>query len=115
MIPTDAQISFRYLYLSIKWITMWLSKELNESEAWDVVKPICRELYDLANGGKIQFVSGAYNEENGTYKINLKCNRIHLASRGFRDSIGDIEYEPGKIRVGLRANGAPVNLFADLM
>ena len=37
---------------------------------------------------------------NGTYKINLKCSRIHLASRGFKDSIGDIEYEEGNIRIG---------------
>jgi hypothetical protein len=92
-----------------------LSKELSEGEAWEVVKPVCRELYDLASGGNVQFVSGVYNKENGTYKINLKCNRIHLASRGFRDSIGDIEYESGKIRVGLRANGVPVNLIADLV
>jgi hypothetical protein len=92
-----------------------LSKELDESQAWEIVKPVCRELYDLANGGNIQFISGVFNQENGTYTINLKCNRIHLASRGFRDSIGDIEYEPGKIRIGLRANGVPVNLFAELL
>lgn len=92
-----------------------MSKELNEGEAWEVVKPVCRELYDLTSGGNVQFVSGVYNKENGTYKINLKCNRIHLASRGFRDSIGDIEYDSGKIRVGLRANGVPVNLIADLV
>ncbi len=93
----------------------FLSKELTESETWAIVKPVCRELYDLANGGDIEFVSGTFNDRSGTYIINLKCKRIHLASRGFRDSIGDIEYEPGRIRVGLRVSGAPVNLFAYLM
>ena len=52
---------------------------------------------------------------NGTYKINLKCSRIHLASRGFKDSIGDIEYEEGNIRIGLRANGVPANLLIELI
>ncbi len=104
-----------YLNLWKTRLSKSVSKELNESEAWEVVKPVCRELYDLASAGNIQFISGVYNQENGTCTINLKCNRIHLASRGFRDSIGDIEYEPGKIRVGLRANGVPVNLFAELL
>jgi hypothetical protein len=30
-----------------------------------------------------------------------------------KDSIADIEYECGKIRIGLRANGIPVNVFVD--
>ncbi|MBV9177207.1 MAG: hypothetical protein JO297_09220, partial [Nitrososphaeraceae archaeon] len=75
----------------------------------------CRELYDLVNDGNIQFVSGSHNEVNGTYKINLKCSRIHLASRGFKDSIGDIEYNQGNIRIGLRSNGIPTNLFVQLI
>jgi hypothetical protein len=49
------------------------------------------------------------------YKINLKCSRLHFASRGFKDSIGDIEYEQGNIRIGLRANGIPANLFIELI
>ena len=92
-----------------------MSRELNENDAWEFIKPVCRELYELVNGGNVQFVSGVFNEENGTCTISLKCNRMHLASRGFRDSIGDIEYEPGKIRVGLRANGVPINLFVELL
>ena len=80
-----------------------------------IIKPVCRELYDLVNAGNIQFASGTYNESSGTYKINLKCSRIHLASRGFKNSIGDIEYEHRNVRVGLRANGIPTNLYrADL-
>jgi hypothetical protein len=31
------------------------------------------------------------------------------------DSIGDIEYEQGNIRIGLRANGIPANLFIELI
>jgi hypothetical protein len=92
-----------------------LNKSISQEEAWEIIKPVCRELYDLANVGNIQFASGIYNESNGTYKINLKCSRIHLASRGFKDSIGDIEYEEGNIRIGLRANGIPANLFIELI
>lgn len=104
-----------YLNLWTMRLSRSVNKELNESEAWEVIKPVCRELYELTNGGNVQFISGVFNQENGTCTIYLKCNRIHLASRGFRDSIGDIEYEPGKIRVGLRANGVPVNIFAELL
>jgi hypothetical protein len=92
-----------------------LDKPISEKEAWDIIKPVCRELYDLTNAGNIQFASGSYNETNGMYKINLKCSRIHLASRGFKDSIGDIEYQQGSIRIGLRANGIPANLFIELI
>lgn len=92
-----------------------LGKSISQKEAWEIITPVCRELYDLVNAGNIQFASGIYNESNGTYKINLKCSRIHLASRGFKDSIGDIEYEEGNIRIGLRANGIPANLFIELI
>ena len=92
-----------------------LDKPISEKEAWDIIKSVCRELYDLTNAGNIQFASGSYSESNGMYKINLKCSRIHLASRGFKDSIGDIEYEQGNIRIGLRANGIPANLFIELI
>jgi hypothetical protein len=79
------------------------------------MNPVCRELYDLTNEGHLQFISGSYNESNGSYKINLKSSHIHLASRGFKDSIGDVEYSQGKMRIGLRANGIPVNIFIDLI
>ena len=92
-----------------------LDKPISQEEAWDIIKPVCRELYDLTSAGNIQFVSGSYNESNGMYKINLKCSRLHFASRGFKDSIGDIEYEQGNIRIGLRANGIPANLFIELI
>lgn len=80
-----------------------LNKSITEKEAWEIIKPVCRELYDLVNDGNIQFVSGSHNEVNGTYKINLK------------DSIGDIEYNQGNIRIGLRSNGIPTNLFVQLI
>ena len=92
-----------------------LNKSILQEKAWEIIKPICRELDDLVAAGNIQFASGIYNESNGTYKINLKCSRIHLASRGFKDSIGDIEYQQGSIRIGLRANGIPANLFIELI
>ena len=54
-----------------------LDKSISQKEAWEIIKPVCRELYDLTNTGNIQFASASYNESNGTYKINLKCSRIH--------------------------------------
>jgi len=91
-----------------------LSKELLEEEAWNIIKPICRELDELRNEDHIQFLSGLHNEKDGTYKINLRSNHLHFASRGLKDSIGDISYETGIIRIGMRANGIPINIFVEL-
>ncbi len=92
-----------------------LSKNLSEKDTWKIIKPVCRELYELVDKGDIQFVSGVHNENEWTYKINLKSNHLHFASRGLKDSIGDIEYKEGNIRIGLRANGIPANLFIELI
>ena len=91
-----------------------MTKELLEDEAWNILKPICRELDELKNGGHMKFLSGLHNEIDGTYKINLRSNHLHFASRGLKDSIGDISYETGRIRIGMRANGIPVNIFVEL-
>jgi len=91
-----------------------LTRELSEEEAWNIIKPICRELDDLRNEDHIQFLSGLYNENDGTYKINLRSNHLHFASRGLKDSIGDLSYETGRIRIGMRANGIPINIFVEL-
>ena len=91
-----------------------MTKELLEAEAWNIIKPICRELDELINEGHMQFLSGLHNENDGTYKINLRSNHLHFASRGLKDSIGDILYETGKIRIGMRANGIPINIFVEL-
>lgn len=88
-------------------------KALSEAEAWEIVKPVCRELFELVNEKMVAFVSGT-ESDGGTYTINLEASRIHLASRGFRDSIGDIEYGDGSLRIGLRANGRPGNIFVKL-
>jgi hypothetical protein len=92
-----------------------VNKGLTQEEAWNIMHPVCRELFDLTNGGHLQFISGSYNESDGLYKINLKSSHVHLASRGIKDSIGDVEYSQGKMRIGLRANGIPVNIFVDLI
>jgi hypothetical protein len=91
-------------------------KELSEAEAWEILKPVCRELFELVNEKMLSFVS-ASEEGNGSFAIHLKSSRLHFASRGFKDSIGDIEYEGEgrKLRIGLRANGRPGNIFVDLM
>ena len=59
---------------------------------------VCRELSDLVNGGYIQLISGSYNESDGSYKINLKSSQIHLASRGFKDSIPLTSLLPSRAR-----------------
>ena len=92
-----------------------LKKDLTQEEAWKIMQPVCRELFELTNAGYLQFVSGSYNESDGSYKIHLNSSHIHLASRGFKDSIGDVEYSQGKMRIGLRANGIPVNIFVNLI
>ncbi len=92
-----------------------MDRSLSEKETWEIIKPVCRELFELVNGGNIQFVSGVHNENEGTYKINLKSDHLHFASRGLKDSIGDIEYGQGKMRIGLRANGIPANIFVELI
>ena len=89
-----------------------MAREIAEAEAWEIVKPVCRELFELVNEKMVQFVSAT--ERNGAFVINLKSSRIHLASRGFKDSIGDVEYGDGKLRIGLRANGRPGNIIVEL-
>ena len=84
--------------------------ELSEAEAWDILKPVCRELFELVKNEKaLTFVSAI--ENNGAFTIQLKAGRLHFASRGFKDSIGDVEYGNGQLRIGLRANGRPGNIF----
>ena len=90
-----------------------MPKELSEAQAWEIINPVCRELFELVNEKMVRFVS-ATESDSGTYTINLKSSRIHLASRGFKDSIGDVEYGEGKMRIGLRANCRPGNIFIDL-
>ncbi len=34
-----------------------LNRDLTEKETWEIIKPVCRELYELVNQGDIQFVS----------------------------------------------------------
>ena len=93
-----------------------LNKDLTQEEAWKITASQFAGNYPSSvDGGYLQFVSASYNESDGTYKINMKSSHIHLASRGFKDSIGDVEYNQGKIRIGLRANGIPANIFVDII
>lgn len=87
-------------------------RELSEAEAWEILKPVCRELFELVNEKMLTFVSAS--ESSGAFSIHLKSNRLHFASRGFKDGIGDVEYGDGKLRIGLRAGGRPGNIFIDL-
>jgi hypothetical protein len=90
-----------------------VARQITETEAWDIIKPVCRELFELVNEKMTSFVSATEND-NGSFLINLKASRIHLASRGFKDSIGDIEYSDNTLRIGLRANGKPGNIVIKL-
>lgn len=91
------------------------AKSISQDEVIEILKPICREIDDFINKKNIQFESGIYNETNGTYNITLKVNKLHFASRGIRDSIGDIQYEHKKIKIGLRIKGIPTNIHIDLI
>lgn len=90
-------------------------KPINETVAWKLLKPVCRELDDLIEREEIQFLSGHHNENNNTYVVNLKSKHLHFASRGLRDSIGDVAYKEGALRVGLRSAGVPLNVFVQLV
>jgi hypothetical protein len=46
--------------------------------------------------------------------LKIKSNHLHFASRGLRDSIGDVAYEDGHLRIGLRSGGIPLNIFVQL-
>lgn len=86
--------------------------DLSEEQAWNILQPVCRELSELVNEKMLTFV--AASESNGAFSIHMKSSRVHFASRGFKDSIGDVEYGDGKLRIGLRAGGRPGNVFIDL-
>lgn len=89
-------------------------KPVDEEIAWKLLKPVCREIDELIEGGQMQFLSGNHNENDGTYVLKIKSNHLHFASRGLRDSIGDVAYEDGHLRIGLRSGGVPLNLFVQL-
>ena len=56
-LPKDRLIKKRPKEITI----IHLDKPISQIEAWEIIKPVCRELYDLANAGNIQFASGIYN------------------------------------------------------
>ena len=87
---------------------------MKEDEAWNLIRPVCRELDELVNLGQVKFLSGFHSETEGSYKIYLKCSKIHLSSRGIFDKIGDIEYQNNKLRIGLSSNKLPLNLVIDM-
>jgi hypothetical protein len=87
---------------------------LKEEEAWNLIRPVCRELDELVKLEKVNFLSGFHNEREGSYKIYLKCSKIHLSSRGIFDKIVDIEYQNNKLGIGFRSNKIPLNLLIDM-
>jgi len=88
---------------------------LEKEEVWSLLRPICRELDELVNSGSIKFLSGFYNEKEGSYKVYLQCSKIHFSSKGIFDKIGDIEYHNNKLRIGARSNKIPLNLMIEMM
>lgn len=87
---------------------------MKEEEAWKLIRPVCRELDELVNLGKVKFLSGFRNVNEGSYKIYLQCSKIHISSRGIFDKIGDIEYQNNKLRIGFSSNKIPLNLLIDI-
>lgn len=90
-------------------------KLVDEEVAWRLLKPVCRELDELIKRGNLQFISGYHNEKDGIYVLKLRSNHLHFASRGLRDSIGDVAYEEGNIRIGLRSGGIPLNVSVQIL
>ncbi|HET6588916.1 MAG TPA: hypothetical protein VFG45_02005 [Candidatus Nitrosocosmicus sp.] len=88
--------------------------QLKEEECWALLRPVCRELDDLVKEGHLKFVSGQHCEKDGIYTLNLEGDHLHFASRGIRDSIGDVMYDMNKIRIGLRSGGIPINVFVNM-
>lgn len=88
---------------------------MEKEEIWNLLRPICRELDELVNSGNVKFLSGFYNEKEGSYKIYLQCSKIHLSSKGIFDNIGDIEYQNNKLRIGARSNKIPLNLMIEMI
>jgi hypothetical protein len=91
-----------------------LMKLIDEEVAWKLLKPVCREIDELIGGKELQFLSGQHNENDDTYVLKLKSKHLHFASRGLRDSIGDVAYKDGNLRIGLRSGGVPLNIFVQL-
>lgn len=90
-------------------------KLIDEEVAWRLLKPVCRELDELIKRGNLQFISGYHNEKDRIYILKLRSNHLHFASRGLRDSIGDVAYEEGNIRIGLRSGGIPLNVSVQIL
>ncbi len=90
-------------------------KKIEIDEAWKIITPLCRDLEELINKGYLFFIDGEYDEKNGIYNIYLESKKIHIASRGLRDSIGDIEYYNNYLRIGFRSGGKPANVFINLL
>ena len=84
---------------------------MKEEESWNFIRSVCRELDELVNLRKVKFLSGFHSEREGSNKIYLKCSKIHLSSRGIFDTIGDIEYQNNKLRIGFSSNKIPLNLI----
>lgn len=84
-------------------------------EAWQIIDPLCRELDELIKNDCLFFMKGEYDENNRMYNIYLDSKKIHIASRGLRDSIGDIEYNNNHLRIGFRSGGKPANVFINLV
>ena len=43
--------------------------DLKEEKAWNLIRPVCRELDELVNLGQVKFLSGFHSEREGSYKI----------------------------------------------
>jgi hypothetical protein len=83
---------------------------LKEEEAWNFIRPVCRELDELVNLRKVKSYL-AFIVKEKVHMIYLKCSKIHLSSRGIFDTIGDIEYQNNKLRIGFSSNKIPLNLI----
>ena len=55
-----------------------MTQELLEEEAWNIIKPVCRELDELRKEGHIQFLTGFHNKNDGKEERNIQTIKYIL-------------------------------------
>src|SRR5215471_12108823 len=71
-------------FTNVKIQNVMLNKGLTQEEAWKIMRPVCRELSDLVNGGYIQLISGSYNEREDV-RVLLLGELVKLLIGNFND------------------------------
>lgn len=84
---------------------------MKEEEAWNFIRPVCRELDELVNLRKVKSYLAFIVKEKVHIRFILSAAKFIFHSRGIFDKIGDIEYQNNKLRIGFSSNKIPLNLI----